>query len=139
MSNKRQGSTWELEFIKMLAEELGLEAFDGSNYDTAEMGSARMFSRHLDGEGIDIWFRDERPADIQNKSFTTRTKEIKLPVESLERLGETGVVAFKVYRKKKVRRTVVGRYILLRPAFFFKLLKAYYELLRSRRDKSKLS
>lgn len=135
MSNKRQGKQWEREGVAMLAEALGLIAFNNKNHNEAEIGTSGQFSRNLDAEGIDVWFKGIRPIDAQFKSLTLRKETVEIPVAPLEDLGEQGVLFTKIYKKRKVKRKVVGRYVTLRPELFMKLLKAYYaELIKQERE-----
>lgn len=139
MNVKRQGSNWERMVVKKLSEFLGLKAFNNKNHYEAEIGTTRQFKPNDDAKGIDIWWKDEYPVDIQCKSTTVTTKHVSLPVAPLERLGNKGVVLWKVLRKVNTKRKTEGHYVVMRDELFYKLLKAYHnELLQSSRNKSKL-
>lgn len=127
--NKVQGSNWERELIALIAEALGLEKFNNTNFNTAEVGSSRMFNRHLDAEGVDVWFKNLTDIHIQaKKTICSGINTKSIDISSLDRLMPREglrILATKTTRKSSKREVTTGRYVTLPLEDFLLLLKLW--------------
>ncbi len=129
--NKVQGSNWERRSIDLLSQVLGLIKFNNKNFNEAEIGSTRQFSRHLDAEGIDVWFKHITDLHIQCKKCISNGVSTKsIDISSLDRiLFKTGIraVLFRTTKKpvNAKKETLTGEYAVLPMEDFLKLIKIW--------------
>lgn len=76
--NKRTGSAAENNFCKMIGKAFSLKVFDGKTIKDADaqIGTARQFSRSLDGRKIDIWLREDVPKKLRKLAFQIKKKVV---------------------------------------------------------------
>lgn len=131
--NKVQGSNWERSVITLLSQFLNLLPFNNRNFVDAEIGSTRQFSRYLDAEGIDIWFKNITDLHIQCKKCICNGVATKsIDISSLDRImNKTGIraVLFKTTKKSKdaKKETSTGEYAVLPMEDFLKLIELWHK------------
>ena len=75
IKNKRQGDKWNYDVIRFLATIFKLEAFNNKNHKTYEISTTK--NTPLDGEGIDVFYRDTVPNYIQRLKVQCKKTMIK--------------------------------------------------------------
>lgn len=125
-NNRSLGHNTERSIIKKIADTLGLEAFNGKNHSTFQIGSTRLMSKLLDALKIDISFQNTKhpisKCSIQIKHCTTTTKKIDVShLDTIE--GDNRILITVTSEKKKDRYYKTGEYVTISLDDYLKLIK----------------
>lgn len=129
---RRQGNNFEREVVKFFAKLLNLLPFNGKNTKDADVGRSSHFSKALDDQGIDIWFKDSQYADllkVQCKKSKNRNIDISSIEEYPDRLLFTKLTN-QVNSRESHRVTMVTMNIDM----FEEIMKVYLQSLNTSKD-----
>lgn len=119
-NNRDLGNNTERKIIKLIGESLGLIPFNGKNFDSFQIGSTRLLSRHKDALKIDIGFErtnhviSNKSIQIKHETIQKETSKHKINVSHLDEIkGDNKTLITVVSQKKGDRYYQQGAYVTI--------------------------
>jgi hypothetical protein len=128
IKNKRQGDKWNYDVIRFLATIFKLEAFNNKNHKTYEISTTK--NTPLDGEGIDVFYRDTVPNYIQRLKVQCKKTMIKgknsISLLTMRiKAGEIPLLFTRMTKKVTVKEQVLDELVIMRMEDFKLFLNEY--------------
>lgn len=125
--NRRDGNKVESWVISQLSKLFNyLIPFNNKNFNSCNIGSTRMFSRHLDGMKQDIWFKEHfQDVSIQCKKSLTKSNSIRnIDVSSLSQMDKSKlrILVTKLTKRPNVNESTIGHFVTMEWKDFEKFL-----------------
>jgi len=116
--NRKDGRNFEGWLIKRLAAFFNLEHFNNKNFFTSNIGSTGVFSKILDGQKQDIWFKDDVFKDLafQCKKTLTHGKDKKnIDIQPLLDMNQDKIriLVTKVTMRPNKNEKEIGKFVTM--------------------------